>query len=181
MFTTGAVLSLSLMAGGCGKPQPTGQPLPPSEPPQQEQAQPAEATTTQAQPVADQGPTSTAQAGPTTTAAKPAAKNTATAAPPKTPPTQQQVIANQTAPQTIYVTIKNGSFVPQVVSVKAGGTVIWTNKDTVAHTTRSDGSLLWDSGTLQPGASYRKTFKATGSYTYSCAAHPTAKGTVYVY
>lgn len=85
------------------------------------------------------------------------------------------------APQTIYVAIQSGAFSPQVVSVKAGGTVVWTNKDTVPHTTRSDGALLWDSGSLQPNASFKHVFKATGSYKYSCGAHPEMKGTVYVY
>lgn len=171
---------LSLLAAGCGKPAPT-QPQTEQTPPQAqtEQAKPAEAATT-TQPAEAQKPTTTTQTKPTTTAVKPTAK-TPTNPATKTPPTQQQVIANQLAPQTVYVTIKNGAFNPQVVSVKAGGTVVWVNKDTTPHTTRSDGSLLWDSGTLQPGASYKRVFKATGSYNYSCAVHPTSKGTVYVY
>lgn len=171
---------LGLLAAGCGKPAAT-QPQTEQTPPQAqtEQAKPTEAATTTPSAEA-QKPTTTAQTKPATTVAKPTAK-TPTSPAAKTPPTQQQVIANQLAPQTIYVTIKNGAFVPQVVSVKAGGTVVWVNKDTVPHTTRSDGSLLWDSGTLQPGASYRRVFKATGSYSYSCAVHPTSKGTVYVY
>jgi plastocyanin len=169
---------LSLIAAGCGKPTATQPASQPPSPQVQEQAKPTETTTTtQAKSADTQNPVTTTQAKPKTTTTKSSTTATKTA----TSPTTQLKIANQLAPQTVYVTIKSGAFMPQVVSVKAGGTVVWTNKDTIPHTTRSDGSLLWDSGTLQPGASYKHVFKATGSYNYSCAIHPEMKGTVYVY
>jgi plastocyanin len=182
LFLVTAGTALALLAAGCGQPKPVETPNQTNEPAAQEQTQPAAvatssveaATTTPTETVAAEKPTvQTTQTKPTAAATKPTTKTP--------PPTQQQVIANQIAPQTIYVTIKAGAFSPQVVSVKAGGTVVWTNKDTVPHTTRSDGSLLWDSGTLQPNATFKHVFNATGSYKYSCAANPEMKGTVYVY
>jgi plastocyanin len=55
---------------------------------------------------------------------------------------------------------------PLVVSV--GATVTWTNTDSVPHTvTADDGSF--DSGSLDPGATFSHTFDAAGSFDYHCA------------
>jgi plastocyanin len=43
--------------------------------------------------------------------------------------------------------------------------VTWTNDDTVPHTATSD-SLIWDSGSIAPGASYSFVFTTPGSYPY---------------
>ncbi|MBI5654640.1 cupredoxin domain-containing protein [Candidatus Uhrbacteria bacterium] len=176
-ITISALIALSstfcLTAAGCAK-------TPPAAP----QATSSEVT----QSVTVVNPTATptqpeAQKEVASPTVKPAApKKTATApAPTAKPTTQQEQIANQLAPATSYVTIKDGAFSPQVITVKAGGTVVWTNKDTVVHTTKSDGTLLWDSGSIQPGGSYRHVFKAVGTYPYSCGSHPNMHGTVYVY
>ncbi len=81
----------------------------------------------------------------------------------------------------IRVNIANMAFSPQVIAVSAGDTVQWVNTDTVAHTVTSDGSLLWDSGTIKPGASYERQFKFAGSYPYHCGIHSTMKGTVVIH
>jgi hypothetical protein len=62
---------------------------------------------------------------------------------------------------------------PQVIPPNT--TVTWVNNDTVAHTvTADDGSF--DSGTLQPGQSYSRTFdgSVTGLIPYHCAIHGAA-------
>ncbi|MFH1620890.1 MAG: cupredoxin domain-containing protein [Patescibacteria group bacterium] len=107
-------------------------------------------------------------------AAKPAAiiKSGAAAAKPKT------VIAPKVAVSTVV--IKSDSFSPQIIAVKTGDVVIWINKDTIPHTTKSDGSLLWDSGTIQPEKSFSHAFNNPGTYNYSCAIHPSVKGAVIV-
>lgn len=168
--------SLSLLAAGCAKTTTVQKPKLPynTEVKQSVTVINPNATPTQAE--APKAVTTT-QAKPTTAVKKPAA----VVAPTKTPTTQQERNANQLAPATAYVTIKDMAFSPQVISVKAGGTVVWTNKDTVVHTTKSDGALLWDSGSIQPNGSYRRVFKAVGTYPYSCGSHPSMHGSVYVY
>lgn len=69
------------------------------------------------------------------------------------------------------VTIHNFAFGPQIVTVKAGTTVHWTNHDTEAHTVTSD-TGAFSSPVLQPGASYAHTFTKPGTYSYHCSIHP---------
>jgi hypothetical protein len=44
--------------------------------------------------------------------------------------------------------------------------------------TADDGSF--DSGTLNPGASFSQTFSTAGTFTYHCAIHPRMTGTIVV-
>jgi plastocyanin len=81
-----------------------------------------------------------------------------------TPPTSAPVAANSVA-------IHNFAFGPQVVTVKAGATVHWTNNDTEAHTVTSD-TGAFNSPVLQPGAGYSFTFTKPGTYSYHCTIHP---------
>jgi len=69
------------------------------------------------------------------------------------------------------VAIHNFAFGPQVVSVKVGTTVHWTNQDSEAHTVTSD-TGAFNSPTLQPGAGYSFTFTKPGTYSYHCTIHP---------
>jgi amicyanin len=69
------------------------------------------------------------------------------------------------------VTIHNFAYGPQVVAVKVGTTVHWTNSDTEAHTVTSN-TGAFDSPVLQPGASYSFTFTKPGTYSYYCTIHP---------
>jgi len=78
------------------------------------------------------------------------------------------------------VAIANYSFVSQSISIPVGGTVTWTNQDSVPHTvTSTDGGPL-NSGTMAPGSSYSYTFTKAGTYTYHCSIHPSMTGTVVV-
>lgn len=77
------------------------------------------------------------------------------------------------------VRIANFAFNPPTMTVSVGQTVTWTNGDTVAHTTTSD-TNVWNSGVLQPGASFSQTFNTPGTYAYHCMIHPTMMGTITV-
>ncbi len=77
------------------------------------------------------------------------------------------------------VTILNFAFGPQVISVKAGTTVHWTNHDTEAHTVTSN-TGAFGSAVLQPGAGYSFTFTKPGTYHYHCTIHPFMTGMVMV-
>jgi plastocyanin len=77
------------------------------------------------------------------------------------------------------VDIVEFAYVPDPVTVQAGGKVIWLNRDTAPHTaTADDGSF--DTGTLEKGKLKSETFKRAGTYPYFCEIHPTMRGTVEV-
>ena len=69
------------------------------------------------------------------------------------------------------VTIHNFAFGPQIVTVKVGAAVHWTNQDSEAHTVTSD-TGAFSSPVLQPGAGYSFTFTKPGTYSYHCTIHP---------
>jgi plastocyanin len=77
------------------------------------------------------------------------------------------------------VTIRNFAFGPQVITVKAGTTVHWTNNDTEAHTVTSN-TGAFGSPVLQPGTGYSFTFTKPGTYHYHCTIHPFMTGMVMV-
>jgi plastocyanin len=73
----------------------------------------------------------------------------------------------------------NRAFNPDDVSVAVGATVTWTNTDSEAHTSTSD-RAGWDSGVVQPGATFSATFPTAGTFTYHCTLHPGLVGTIVV-
>jgi len=77
------------------------------------------------------------------------------------------------------VFIQGMAFVPATISVAAGTTITWTNKDAIAHTVTS-GTNLFDSGSLASGKSFTFTFATAGTYPYYCSIHPTMTATVTV-
>jgi YVTN family beta-propeller protein len=77
------------------------------------------------------------------------------------------------------VSISNFAFSPKSLTVGAGQSVTFTNNDSVAHTTTT--SSAWDSGDIQPGASYRLSVPSTaGTYAFHCSIHPFMTGTLIV-
>jgi plastocyanin len=77
------------------------------------------------------------------------------------------------------VTIQNNTFNPTALTVQAGTTVTWTNKDSKMHRVVSN-SGLFDSGNLNTGMSYSYTFNKTGNYPYHDSTLTTMKGTIIV-
>jgi plastocyanin len=80
-------------------------------------------------------------------------------------------------PGTNEVWIQGMAFTPVSITVSAGTTVTWTNKDTVAHTVTSD-SPLFDSGSIAPGGTFSVIFSVPGSFKYHCSFHPSMTATV---
>jgi len=77
------------------------------------------------------------------------------------------------------ITISTFAFGPQVVAVKLGVAVHWSNRDSEAHTVTSD-TGAFSSTVLQPGAGYSFTFTKPGTYAYHCTIHPFMTGKVVV-
>jgi plastocyanin len=79
-------------------------------------------------------------------------------------------------PATHVVTIDATSFKPAELTIRAGDTVVWKNRDIIPHTATNSNAGDFDSGTLAPGASWKHTFTAQGAVSYLCVFHPTMKG-----
>lgn len=75
------------------------------------------------------------------------------------------------------VDIKNYQFQPAEVTLQKGGTVTWTNMDSMLHDVKSQG---FESPDLKKGEQYSKTFDKPGTYDYFCEIHPGMKGKVIV-
>jgi plastocyanin len=75
------------------------------------------------------------------------------------------------------VSIAGFAFEPVDLEVAAGTEVTWTNDDPTPHTVTAD-SGEFDSGTMDPGATF--SVAVDGSVTYFCEIHPTMKGTITV-
>ncbi len=81
------------------------------------------------------------------------------------------------APPT--VTIDNFAFAPAEMSVAAGTTLTWANKQNARHTTTANNGE-WDSGILATNETFELTFDALGDFTYHCDIHPEMVGIVHV-
>ena len=77
-------------------------------------------------------------------------------------------------PQVHTVLIEGMRFQPEGLSVTAGDTVVWVNRDMVPHTATASGHF--DSGELAPGKSWTHTVRDTGEFSYLCTYHPLMKG-----
>jgi plastocyanin len=83
------------------------------------------------------------------------------------------------APAEVEVKIDNFSFGPQTVTVPAGTTVTWTNRDDIPHTVVStDG--VFKSKVRDTDEKFSYTFTKAGSYSYFCSVHPKMTGKVVV-
>ena len=79
----------------------------------------------------------------------------------------------------MQATIDNFSYTPKELTVKAGSTIEWVNKDDVPHTVTSD-QPGFASPVLDTNEKFRFTFKNPGRFPYHCKLHPTMTGTVIV-
>ena len=78
------------------------------------------------------------------------------------------------------VSIDNFTFTPQSMTVKAGTTVTWTNKDDIPHGVAWTNNAFAKSNALDTDDSYSLTFTTPGTYQYFCYLHPHMVGTLVV-
>jgi plastocyanin len=78
--------------------------------------------------------------------------------------------------------IQDMLFSPATISVTAGTTIKWTNKDGVAHTVTSDtGSAeIFNSGSLTNGSTFTWKFNTAGTFNYHCSLHAGMNASVVV-
>ena len=91
--------------------------------------------------------------------------------------TPSNALAPALAPAVIQVSIRNLQFYPVTNEVHKGGVVEWKNDDLIPHTATS---ASFDSGSMNPGTSWRHTFTKAGQFAYVCTFHPTMTGVVVV-
>ena len=77
------------------------------------------------------------------------------------------------------VTIDNFSFSPAPLTVPAGTTVTWINRDDVPHNVVSTGKKF-ASPVLDTDEQFSYTFPDSGTYDYYCSIHPKMTGKVIV-
>ncbi len=92
---------------------------------------------------------------------------------------QPRKVVVQTSAAGATVSIVNFAFLPQVVTVAPGDSVLWYNQDGGPHAVAfKDGSE--GSDTLFPGKTYSRTFDRPGTYNYFCSIHAYMTGRVEV-
>jgi len=69
------------------------------------------------------------------------------------------------------VTIDNFSFSPADITVPAGTTLTWTNRDDIPHTVVAD-DQQFKSKALDTDEKFSHTFDKPGTYSYFCSIHP---------
>jgi plastocyanin len=92
----------------------------------------------------------------------------------------KHVKATHTPPSPPTVAIGAAALLPDPLTVKAGSTVTWINNETTAVDVTSDTAGVFDSGVLNPGASYKFTFTQAGTFTYHTNSVPPMTGSIVV-
>jgi plastocyanin len=76
------------------------------------------------------------------------------------------------------VVIKDFSFTPANLTIKAGDTVTWVNQDDTQHSAWESANNAFDTGLLATGQSAALTFASAGSFNYRCRPHGNMRGTI---
>jgi plastocyanin len=82
------------------------------------------------------------------------------------------------APGTVF--IDNFIFNPKAVTVKAGTTVTWTNRDDIVHGIASSNNAFKKSPAMDTDDTFSFTFTTPGTYQYFCYLHPQMVGSIVV-
>jgi len=85
----------------------------------------------------------------------------------------------QAKAEVMAVKIDNFTFGPAELTVKAGTTITWTNRDDIPHTVVS-AEQAFKSKALDTDDTFSSTFSTPGTYSYFCSLHPKMTGKVVV-
>ena len=80
------------------------------------------------------------------------------------------------AAESLAVEIKDFAYNPDEITIPTGGSVTWTNDDTVPHTATGLDREVLQSGAIAAGESFTQTFDTAGTFEYFCEFHPNMKG-----
>jgi plastocyanin len=79
---------------------------------------------------------------------------------------------------THRVVIDGLKYEPEMLTVRRGDTIVWTNKDPFPHTVTAPGKF--DSHDIAANGSWKFVARTAGEYAYICTLHPNMKGTLKV-
>jgi plastocyanin len=81
---------------------------------------------------------------------------------------------------TAEIKIDNFSFGPATITVAAGTTVTWINRDDIPHKVVSNDDVF-RSNVLDTDGKFSYTFSKAGAYPYFCSLHPKMTGQIVVH
>jgi plastocyanin len=88
-----------------------------------------------------------------------------------------QPAAKTQPPATRTIDISNSTFQPATITVNAGDTIVWTNRDSLPHSIKGQS---FSSSPLPPNGTYQLTLAKPGTFDYNCSLHPNMKGQIIV-
>jgi plastocyanin len=88
-------------------------------------------------------------------------------------------LSNAEPPDSTQIVIKDFMFAPNSLTVNAGSTVTWANKDDEPHSVVSD-TGLFRSGAVDTNETFSFKFDKPGTYHFTCAIHSRMVGTIIV-
>jgi plastocyanin len=102
--------------------------------------------------------------------------------PPTTPTVSKGAKEAQQSGDSVQVAAQNTQFVPQEITVPAGGSITWTNEDPIAHNVTKESGTGPDfaSETMMQGDTFTQKFDTPGTIAYVCTIHPQQTGTIVV-
>ena len=98
--------------------------------------------------------------------------------------TEAETEGGEPSGETVEVGMQDIKFDPQEVTVPVGGTVMWTNNESVPHDVTKESGPGEDfssgNGNMQEGDTFEQTFSEAGTVEYVCTVHPGMTGTITV-
>ncbi len=99
-------------------------------------------------------------------------------------PAEEPAGGGGAAGPAVEVGMSEIQFKPKDVTVAKGGTITWTNNESVPHdVTKEDGpgpDFTSGKGNMQKGDTFDQKFDVAGKINYVCTVHPNMVGTVTV-
>ena len=79
----------------------------------------------------------------------------------------------------VRIDLRDLAYRPASIEIEAGTTVEWVNGDPLAHTVTAT-DTTFDSGLIEPGRTWRRTFAVPGTWRFACTPHPFMRGVIVV-
>jgi plastocyanin len=99
--------------------------------------------------------------------------------PPEAPPADSSAAPMDAGAAAASVLVKDFTFGPGKVRIRAGQSVRWVNQDDDVHSAVADDGS-WSSPDLERGDAFARRFDTPGRYPYYCRQHPDMTGVIVV-